>query len=45
MNTARIARDRLALAGWHVEIADAQKVKELAPLACETDRVDADVSA
>jgi hypothetical protein len=33
--------DRLELAGWQVEIADAQKVKGLAPLACKTDRIDA----
>jgi transposase len=28
-------------AGWEVDIADAQKVKGLAPLACKTDRIDA----
>jgi transposase len=32
--------DTLELAGWDVEIADAQKVKGLAPLACKTDRID-----
>ena len=32
-------------AGWQVEIADAQKVKGLAPLACKTDRIDAWVLA
>ena len=32
-------------AGWEVEIADAQKVKGLAPLACKTDRIDAWVLA
>jgi hypothetical protein len=37
--------DRLELAGWQVEIADAQKVKGLAPLACKTDRIDAWVLA
>jgi transposase len=37
--------DRLELAGWQVEIADAQKVKGLAPLACKTDRIDARVLA
>src|SRR5207244_3941483 len=31
--------------GWRVEIADAQKVKGLAPLACKTDRIDAWVLA
>jgi transposase len=37
--------DQLELAGWQVEIADAQKVKGLAPLACKTDRIDASVLA
>jgi len=27
MNSARFVHDRLELAGWQVEIADAQKVK------------------
>ena|SRR6266508_1428407 len=36
MNGARFVYDRLELAGWQVEIADAQKVKGLAPLACKT---------
>jgi transposase len=36
MNGARFVHDRLELAGWQVEIADAQKVKGLAPLACKT---------
>jgi glycerophosphoryl diester phosphodiesterase len=31
--------------GWEVLIADAQKVKGLAPLACKTDRIDARVLA
>jgi hypothetical protein len=35
----------LELAGWRVEIADAVKVKGLAPLACTTDRIDAWVLA
>jgi transposase len=39
MNGARFVHDRLELAGWQVEIADAQKVKGLAPLACKTDRI------
>jgi transposase len=34
MNGARFVHDRLELAGWQVDIADAQKVKGLAPLAC-----------
>jgi hypothetical protein len=38
MNGARFVHDRLELAGWQVDIADAQKVKGLAPLACKTDR-------
>jgi transposase len=45
MNGARFAHDRLELAGWQVEIADAQKVKGLAPLVCKTDRIDAWVLA
>ena len=45
MNGARFVHDRLELAGWGVEIADAQKVKGLAPLACKTDRIDAWVLA
>jgi len=45
MNGARFVRDQLELAGWTVEIADAAKVKGLAPLACKTDRIDAWVLA
>ena len=45
MNGARFVHDRLELADWQVEIADAQKVKGLAPLACKTDRIDAWVLA
>src|SRR5204863_4198553 len=45
MNGARFVHDRLELAGWQVEIADAQKTKGLAPLACKTDRIDARVLA
>jgi transposase len=41
MNGARFVHDRLELQGWQVEIADALKVKGLAPLACKTDRIDA----
>jgi transposase len=37
--------DQLERAGWEVEIADAVKVKGLAPLACKTDRIDAWVLA
>jgi transposase len=45
MNGARFVHDQLELAGWEVEIADAAKVKGLAPLACKTDRIDARVLA
>jgi transposase len=45
MNGARFVHDRLEQAGWEVEIADALKVKGLAPLACKTDRIDARVLA
>ena len=41
MNGARFAHDALERCGWEVEVADAQKVKGLAPLACKTDRIDA----
>ena len=45
MNGARFVHNQLERAGWQVEIADAQKVKGLAPLACKTDRIDAWVLA
>jgi transposase len=45
MNGARFVHDTLELAGWDVDIADAAKVKGLAPLACKTDRIDAFVLA
>jgi transposase len=45
MNGARFVHDQLELAGWDVAIADAQKVKGFAPLACKTDRIDAWVLA
>ena len=45
MNGARFVHDQLELHGWEVEIADAVKVKGLAPLACKTDRIDAWVLA
>ena len=45
MNGARFVHDQLELSGWEVEIADAAKVKGLAPLACKTDRIDAWVLA
>jgi len=45
MNGARFVHDQLELAGWDVEIADAVKVKGLAPLAAKTDKIDAWVLA
>ena len=45
MTGARFVHDTLEQAGWSVEIADAQKVKGLAPLAVKTDRIDARVLA
>jgi transposase len=45
MTGARIVHDTLEREGWSVEIADAQKVKGLAPLACKTDRIDSKVLA
>jgi transposase len=45
MNGARFVHDALEREGWDLEIADAQKVKGLAPLACKTDRIDAWVLA
>ena len=45
MTGARFVHDLLERAGWQVEIADARKVKGLAPLACKTDRIDAWVLA
>ena len=45
MNGARFVHDTLERCGWEVEVADAQKVKGLAPLACKTDKIDAWVLA
>jgi transposase len=45
MTGARFVHDQLELVGWDVEIADAQKVKGIAPLAAKTDRIDAFVLA
>jgi transposase len=45
MTGARLVHDTLEQAGWSVEIADAQKVKGLAPLACKTDKIDSMVLA
>lgn len=45
MNGARYVHDELVRYGWEVLVADAQRVKGLAPLACKTDKVDARVLA
>ena len=45
MNGARFVHDELVGHGWEVLIADAQRVKGLAPLACKTDKIDARVLA
>ena len=45
MTGARLVHDTLEQEGWSVEIADAQKVKGLAPFACKTDRIDSMVLA
>jgi transposase len=45
MTGARIVHDTLEQQGWDVEIADAQKVKGLAPLALKTDKIDSQVLA
>ena len=45
MNGARFVHDTLERCGWEVEVADAHKVKGLAPLACKTDKIDAWVLA
>jgi transposase len=45
MSGAVWVRDRLAAAGWDVAVAHARKVRDIAPLACKTDKVDARVLA
>ena len=45
MTGARFVHDALERFGWEVAVADAQKVKGLAPLAVKTDRIDARVLA
>jgi transposase len=45
MTGARLVHDTLEAEGWAVEIADAQRVKGLAPLACKTDKTDSLVLA
>jgi transposase len=45
LSGARFVHDELERLGWDVRIADAYKVKGLAPLACKTDRIDCYVLA
>jgi transposase len=45
MTGARFVHDTLERCGWQVQVADAVKVKGLAPLACKTDKIDAWVLA
>ncbi len=45
MTGARLVHDTLEAEGWEVEIADAQRVKGLAPLARKTDKIDSLVLA
>jgi transposase len=45
MSGAIWVRDTLAAAGWQVQVAHARKVRDVAPLACKTDKVDARVLA
>jgi transposase len=41
MSGALWVRDQLVACGWEVQVADARKVKTVAPLAAKTDKVDA----
>lgn len=45
MSGAVWVRDRLEASGWRVQVAHARKVRDVAPLACKTDKVDARVLA
>ena len=45
MNGARFVHDSLEFSDWEVLIADAQRVRGLAPLAAKTDKIDARVLA
>ncbi len=45
MSGAVWVRDRLQSAGWQMKVAHARKVRDVAPLACKTDKVDARVLA
>ena len=45
MSGAVWVRDQLQGAGWEMKVAHARKVRDVAPLACKTDKVDARVLA
>jgi transposase len=45
MSGAVWVKDRLQAAGWQMKVAHARKVRDVAPLACKTDKVDARVLA
>jgi transposase len=45
MSGAVWVREQLHSCGWRFAVADARKVKAIAPLACNTDKVDARVLA
>jgi transposase len=45
MSGAVWVKDQLERGGWSVEVAHAGKVRDIAPLACKTDKVDARVLA
>jgi transposase len=45
MSGAVWVKDQLESAGWSVDVANARKVRDVAPLACKTDKVDARVLA
>ena len=45
MSGAVWVRDQLAAVGWRMQVAHARKVRDVAPLACKTDKVDARVLA
>jgi transposase len=45
MSGAVWVRDKLQAAGWEMKVAHARKVRDVAPLACKTDKVDARVLA
>jgi len=45
MSGAISVRDTLAAAGWQVQVAHVRKVRDVASLACKTDKVDARVLA